>query len=61
MYGVEMTYRDFRSGEVRRVMLRQTYKTRVRAERAAQAVTYVCRPDGGTATVESIGLVLLVP
>lgn len=60
-YAVEVTYKDLLSGETRRVIMKQSYKTRGGAERAAAALSYVTRPDGEHKTAESFGLVLLVP
>ena len=51
-YAVDLKIQDFTAGTCRTFRVPKQYKTRTGAERAAQGLSYVCRPDGQRATAE---------
>ena len=50
MFKIETIQKDHRSGQTTRRILAKSYKSRTAAERAAEHISYVTKPDGKTPT-----------
>ena len=58
-YYVEVTYRNYETGESKITRCKQQYKSLRAAEKAANKINYVIKPDGLTSTAEYHGKVFL--
>ena len=56
-YAIDVTVRDYIAGTAKASRLPRRFKTRAGADKAAERLCWVCKPDGRNATQEATATV----